>query len=120
MDFGTVILGWWLVAARQLVEGVQDDDLTFMDGPFRLKARSLANQITFSAPDLGPPWQVAQETFVAELLAGVKRVQSKLQELGITDKEGLRVGVTQLERAIAEQQRRKRVDIDAVEKQYAA
>ncbi|MBV9850962.1 MAG: hypothetical protein JO250_14925 [Armatimonadetes bacterium] len=118
MDFGAVVLGWWLVTAKQITEGAQEGELTFMDGPFRMKIWSVGDDLSVSAADLDQPWQVAQETFVNELLAGAKRVQRKLQELGLADREGLKVGVTRLENAIAAQQRQKHVG--AAQKQYAA
>jgi hypothetical protein len=37
MDFGDVILGWWIMACVQLFEGERETTFSFMDGPFRLR-----------------------------------------------------------------------------------
>ena len=117
MDFGAVVLGWWLVTTKSVVDGAREGELPFMDGPFRLKVRSNGNQFSVSATDLDHSWRVPQETLVQELLAGAKRVQKKLLELDIADKTGLKVGIKHLENAVAQQQMQKQIHV--VQKQYS-
>jgi hypothetical protein len=38
IDFGLVILGWWLGIADRLWQGIQEEDFFFMDGPYSIKA----------------------------------------------------------------------------------
>ena len=111
MDFGEVVLSWWLVTARQLVDGAQGGDLFFMDGPFRLRLSAVGDKITVSAADLDRPWRVTLDDLVLELLTGAKCIQSRLEEQGLADKEGLQAGVIQLETAIDERQRQKYSDV---------
>lgn len=43
-DYVVVILSWWLVALRDIVEGRVDTvELRFMDGPFWVSVRNFAN-----------------------------------------------------------------------------
>ena len=102
VDFGSVVLGWWLVAARLLVEGAPEAEFLFMDGPYRLNARRFGNQLHFSAEGEAWLWRVSTETFVSELLEAAAEVKRKFSELGISDKGGLQVGAGKLEIALSE------------------
>ena len=101
LDFGAVLLSWWLIAARSLLEGAAEAELSFMDGPFRLKARRVGNLLYVSADDQPWQWRTPLETFVAELLRATSQVQQKFLDLGVPDREGLQVGVEQLRAAMS-------------------
>lgn len=102
LDFGAVILGWWLVTAKTLVEGALEAEFLFMDGPYRLNAHRFGNQLHFSAEGEAWLWRVSTETFVSELLEAAAEVKRKFSELGISDKSGLQVGGRKLEIAMSE------------------
>lgn len=101
LDFGSVLLSWWLVAAKSLLDGATEAELPFMDGPFRLKVRRIGNLLHVSADDQPWQWRTPLETFVAELLRATSQVQQKSLDLGVPDREGLQVGVEQLKAAMS-------------------
>jgi len=43
LDFGAVILGWWIVALMKLLAGEPRVELLFMDGPFALSVQRQPN-----------------------------------------------------------------------------
>ena len=102
LDFGSVVLGWWLVAAKSLLEGATEAELSFMDGPFQMQVRRIGNLLYVSADEQSWKWQIPIEIFVSELLRAVIDVKRKFAELGISDKEGLQVGARDLEIALSE------------------
>jgi len=101
MDFGSVILSWWLVAAKSLLGGMAEADLPFMDGPFRLKAHLIGNLLYVSADDQSWQWHIPMVAFVNELLKGANQVQRKFDELGVFDEEGLQDGARSLRIAMS-------------------
>ncbi len=101
LDFGSVLLSWWLVAAKSLLDGATEAELPFMDGPFRLKVRRIGNLLHVSADDQPWQWRTPLKTFVAELLKATSQVQQKSLDLGVPDREGLQVGVEQLKAAMS-------------------
>ena len=102
MDFGSVILSWWLVAARSLLESAAKADFLFMDGPYCLEIRRVNDRVYVSAEDSSVQWQISTEDFAAELLRVADTIQKKFAELGISDKEGLEIGVQKLKNALAQ------------------
>lgn len=55
LDFGCVVLGWWTMAILRLLEGSEEEDLCFMDGPYTLRARRLDAMVTVRSVE-GPPF----------------------------------------------------------------
>src|SRR5437588_5592384 len=51
IDFGAVILDWWMIAARNLMQGERRQELYFMDGPFRLILTLLKDGTTVVCTD---------------------------------------------------------------------
>jgi len=102
LDFGSVVLSWWLVAAKSLVEGAAEVELPFMDGPFRLMIRSHGNMLSVTSDDYSWQWRTTMESFAFELLTATKHLQNKLTELGMADTEGLQTGVQHLRAAISQ------------------
>lgn len=102
LDFGSVILSWWLVAAKSLLDGATEADFLFMDGPFRLHVRLIGNLLYVTPDDDSWQWRIATESFVAELLTAANRVQSKFAELGLSDTEGFQIGIQHLKVAMSQ------------------
>ncbi len=102
LDFGSVIIGWWLVAAKSLLEGAVEAELLFMDGPYRVKARRVGTMVHFSADKETWVWRTPIDTFVSELLNAAEKVQQKLVGLGVSDQESLRTGARSLRTAASQ------------------
>ncbi len=102
LDFGSVILSWWLAAAKSLLEGAVEAELDFMDGPFRLKASRAGNLLYVSADDQSWHWRPTMEAFAAELLRAANQVLRKFNDLGISDQEGLQIGSQHLRSALSQ------------------
>lgn len=107
-DFGSVVLSWWLVAAKSLLGGAAEADLFFMDGPFSLQARVLGNRLSITADDQSWRGSISTDVFIREILKAADKVQQKFSQLGIPDRDGLKVGVQQL-KAAASQARTKAI-----------
>lgn len=99
-DFGAVILGWWLVTARKLLQGELQGDFPFMDGPYSLKVIRLFSsgmvQITFRG--LTDVWEVELTEFVLAISEAAKRTHHVLTTLNIHHQEqaGLKTGIEYL------------------------
>ncbi len=102
LDFGSVIIGWWLVAAKSLLEGAVEAELPFMDGPYRIKAHRIGTMVHFSADKEAWVWRMPIDAFVAELLRAADKVQQKLVNLGVSDEESLRAGTRSLKFAVSQ------------------
>lgn len=101
LDFGSVIIGWWLVAAKSLVEGAAEAEFPFMDGPYRVKAGRFGNMVHFSADKEAWVWRTSIDILVSELLNAAEKVQQKLTSLGASDQESLRSGTRSLRTAMS-------------------
>lgn len=97
VDSGSVVLSWWLVSARILLEGAAEADFSFMEGPFSLTVRRLGNQVTITDTEQTWNTKMLLHGFVSELLTVTDQVLRKFAELGINDQNGLRVGMRQLQ-----------------------
>lgn len=106
LDFGSVILDWWLIAATSLLHGALEEEFLFMDGPYALSVRSLDNQCHISMQGRSELWKVECASFMNELLSAANQTVAKLNELQIPDKEGLQIGIRELKAALAEQEAR--------------
>ncbi len=95
-DFGTVILSWWLTAAKDLLAGVHEVELDFMDGPYALTVRSVDETLSISAPELKTTWVVPKHDFVWQLISAAEVVVEKLAELSLPDTNGIEEGMVSL------------------------
>ncbi len=117
LDFGSVILGWWLMTATSLVRGSLEEEFLFMDGPYALSVRSRNNLYHISMEGRSESWTVERTSFMNELLSAANQTVAKLNELQIPDKEGLQIGIRELKAALAEQEARAHTSLTI--KQYA-
>lgn len=109
VDFGTVVLGWWLVAGCSLLAGSRKEVLPFMDGPYQLSVRPVRELFYVSASDSTEECKVSQTAFFNELLTAANRTTTKLNELGLPDSTGLQIGVKKLKAAFSEQETRSQI-----------
>ncbi len=84
-DFGSVILGWWLVASGNLLLGSYDEEFLFMDGPYSLLVEKLRNFDELKVySDTGDfKWIVSRNEFVNALLNASDIVINKFKNLNI-------------------------------------
>ena len=85
IDFGGVILGWWLVACRHLKKN-SSCDLMFMDGPYRMKAFNSSNETFIRCRNLGGTdyqWVTSYETLASEIRKTANHVSRHLQALSL-------------------------------------
>ncbi len=106
IDFGSVVLSWWLVAAASLLNGSRMEEFLFMDGPYQLDVRAINDVYHVSGSGSDFDWRVPRETFVRELLVAAERVSRKLGEFAIPDEAGLEQGIRTLEIAASAQKTR--------------
>lgn len=106
VDFGSVVLGWWLVAAKSLLSGSGQESLLFMDGPYELSVRPVGNLFHISMTGRSEAWKVDQTSFIHELLSAASQATTRLHELGIPDSEGLQIGIRELKAVFSEQEAR--------------
>lgn len=104
IDFGSIILSWWLVAATSLLNGSRAEEFLFMDGPYQLDVRAINDVYHISGSGSNLDWRIPRETLVRELLVATQHVSAKLRELGISDDAGLEQGSRYLEKAASERQ----------------
>jgi hypothetical protein len=102
LDFGSVVLSWWLVAAKSLLEGATEAEFSFMDGPYCLRASRIVDLLYFSVDDQSWQGRIPVEVFAAELVKAARQVQNKLAKLNISDKEGLHVGIQHLQSSLSQ------------------
>jgi len=100
LDFGAVILGWWLGAAAKLVEGSTEQKFSFMDGSFSLTARREGDLLRITGETEPVAWTIPLEEVTAAVIRAANEVHRELLRLdmAIEEREGLASGIHQLER----------------------
>ena len=96
VDFGAVVLSWWIGALKRLLLGSVEERLSFMDGPLALTVRREGNTLNVTAPEFSSNWITSISEIVSEITNASTLVCSKLNELGISNDEGLEQGVHSL------------------------
>lgn len=102
LDFGLVVLSWWLVAAKSLLEGESEAEFSFMDGPYSLHVRRFDTLLHISGRGVAWQWQMPIDNFAAELLQAADQVDQKFTALGLADQTGISVGARQLKIALSQ------------------
>ncbi len=98
-DFGEVILGWWTTVILEFVEGTDEDEFEFMDGPFSLKAKyDRQNGLVELRPkktDL--VWVVPFKELTDQIRLAARVVSEELDRLKIKQRENLEKCIELLE-----------------------
>lgn len=84
-DFGDVIIGWWITAFTNLLQGDATETLLFMDGPYEIDIRFDSDRDYFI---LNPArtnfhWRVAIKEFYSELRRACNEVLRKYFSLNL-------------------------------------
>ena len=97
VDNGSIILSWWLVALEKILEGSKNEDLVFMEGPYRLKLRVNHKERTITVGTGKQPniLESQIDAVVGEVLGAARTTISKFEELNIAqaDREDLMEGI---------------------------
>jgi hypothetical protein len=106
MDFGAILLGWWIVATLKLLRGERHQDLVFMDGPYRLSLElgDDGSTITCTAPNSTIRWITSLDELANEVRSSALAVIRQLEQFGIDQKErrALQIGLAQLQKSLEE------------------
>lgn len=87
IDFGAVILGWWIVAGERLLRGSKEERFLFMDGPYELRARRQDSSLQISATYQPLLWTVPLQELMVELIRAADTVSQELLRLGIAEQD---------------------------------
>jgi len=100
MDFGGVIVGWWIMATIQLLNGESPQNFYFMDGPFCLKMELASDRekVTCSNDKEAICWTISLVDLVAELKRAANTVIRHLSQMNVDEKgrNSLQSGLTML------------------------
>jgi hypothetical protein len=99
LDFGAVILSWWLVSAHRLLKGKDEDEFVFMDGPYSIKIKYCrqADFVQLNPSGLDMTWEVPFYQLAQELIRAANQVCRELIRTGAGARER-----TALEKGIAD------------------
>jgi hypothetical protein len=86
-DFGPTILGWWLVAAKRLLQGSRTEQFLFMDGSYELQVQRQNGLLSISSPDLNTEWVVPLDEFITELVRATEYASRELRRLRMAQRE---------------------------------
>jgi hypothetical protein len=88
MDFGTVILGWWIVAVTKLAHGESPQELRFMDGPYCLTLELSKDGCALMCSNTKDSiyWEIDFLSFVSELKLAAHKVIRHLSNVGVDEK----------------------------------
>lgn len=100
LDFGSIVLGWWIVSATKLLSGEGYQQFPFMDGPFGLTVRHSGDLLYITGKQLEKEWMVPLHTFITEIIQASETVIEKLTSLNISDNENLVGGISILKRLL--------------------
>lgn len=108
-DFSIIILGWWTGRLREIMEGAENVDLMFMDGPYWLSANKISStevELTTRQGEFFAKCPVAD--LVHEVLRGLEATIEVLNNEGGSDTcvQTLNKGLTMLRSAFADYSRK--------------
>lgn len=101
VDFGAIVLGWWLHSVTELLKGNDGQDICFMDGPFFLRANIKDDMLCLKSDDDKVVWEVNKTEFAKELMRASNQMAKKLNEYGFKEMSmNLNEGVNTLRQVI--------------------
>lgn len=85
IDFGGVILAWWLGVIWQMQKGNHEGTFQFMDGPYSIKAKHYLGEgiVELFPSGVNFIWKVSFNQIMEEVSEAANRVCQELKELGI-------------------------------------
>lgn len=102
IDFGTVILDWWLIHAESLIRDGTPARLDFMDGPYCLHITRFGQVLRIEAEIHEFVWECTLQEFIKSMRTATWSVIRRLDDLGLEehDRYWLEHGLRKLTEAI--------------------
>jgi hypothetical protein len=85
MDFGAVIVPWWLVNSHDMILGSEGARFSFMDGPYSIVAKRDDSQLRLSFRGQPDIVAVAVLPFIDSLLTAARALCRELDRRGINN-----------------------------------
>jgi len=89
MDFGAVILNWWIDALLHLLGSERGQEFLFMEGNYEIKIRHRRSSKMMELQPLGIEtiWKISPEAITESVLQAAETVIEKLAQLDIGKRE---------------------------------
>lgn len=89
VDFGAVLLAWWLAAGARLSASGGTEELQFMDGPYSVRVERPAgtDTVRLSAAAAALEWQLPFADFIGALTQAAEEVRRELARLDIAPED---------------------------------
>lgn len=88
-DFGKVILGFWVVTISEIIDGSDEVEFYFMDGPYFISAKynREINLLYLSPKGINSTWTVSLNDLIKQLISAFEEVNSGLvqRNIGVKD-----------------------------------
>lgn len=105
LDFGAVILLWWVSAILRLFGGSREEDLVFMDGPFRVRVRRdrASDAVALVPEGVSFTWRATLGDLARALICAIETAADEMARLQIdpSDQAKLREGARLVRNALA-------------------
>lgn len=105
-DFGYVVLGWWRGTIIRLIEGENEDEFDFMDGPYCVKAKYCRKTgevqlipLDESAQEEGIVWTTTITELITQLIQALYKTckELKSRQLGEQEQDFMKAAISTLE-----------------------
>ncbi|NES97677.1 MAG: hypothetical protein F6K32_21195 [Desertifilum sp. SIO1I2] len=104
IDFAFVILGWWITTILKLIEGQQEGEFMFMDGPYSIKAKynSKTGIVELYPKGIDCLWNIHITKIIEEIIKALTKISEEIKNGNFEDKEQFFVnkGLKLLEEAL--------------------
>lgn len=104
IDFGVVVIGWWIGVINQLGQESNKSEFLFMDGPYSIEIKFDKKQgvVTLVPKGLDVVWIVSFSQLVGELISAAKRIYEEFNRIGVgkTDQISLQKGIKLLQQHV--------------------
>ncbi len=101
LDFGCVILGWWIGAVLRMSAGTSEEELAFMDGPFTLIATRTEERLNIRSSE-GDPFLAATtlSSFSSAVRQAANEALRHMSEAGVSgdDVRALDIALRELQK----------------------
>lgn len=88
-DFGDIVLGMWITTILELLEGANEGEFLFMDGPYLVKAKYYrkTGMVALSPKGLDVVWNMQLTELVKKLIQALDKAREELAKREIREKQ---------------------------------